>query len=185
MKKSNGFTVIEILIALVIITAGFLPIYNLFKQGTANTLNNVQETIATNYASDLINFCKDLKYQDIKNELSSHSDTALKFYDAGNSENHREGQKIQEFFNYRNNVPPKIDKPFNRILILDEWDVNAEYQPSGSGLIGLFKRIVNTFMNWILKRKKVPCYIVEVTVFFPRSHGAAEDEVTLFSLILD
>ena len=70
MKFRFGFTVVEIVIALVIIAVGFLPIYNLFRTSSAGTMNTVHETIATNYASDLINLCKDIRYSDVKDKVS-------------------------------------------------------------------------------------------------------------------
>ena len=72
MKYRLGFTVVEIVIALVIIAVGFLPIYNLFRQGSVGTVNTINETEATNYASDLINLCKDLRYSSVTDKVSGN-----------------------------------------------------------------------------------------------------------------
>ena len=104
---------IEILIALVILSFGFLPIYNLFRQGSATTVNNIQENIATNYASDLINFCKDLKYYQI------NSATDDKKFELKND------TEIQNFFSSKLDLtaPPSVQEPFNRSVIIEKYDI--------------------------------------------------------------
>ena len=45
------------------------------------------------------------------------------------------------------------------------------------------------FIEWVKDlfsgRKKVDSYLVEVSVVFPRMNGSGEDEVSLYTLILD
>ena len=159
MKSRLGFTVVEIVIALVIIAVGFLPIYNLFRQSSAGTMNTVHETIATNYASDLINLCKDIRYSDVKEIVT---------------ENKRTLNSDTEIINFINEIdftpPPPVDKPFTRKMTLTKYDRRRFHE----WLSDLFSG-----------RKKVDSYLVEVTVLFPRMSGKGEDEVSLFTLILD
>ena len=159
MKYRFGFSVVEIIIALVIIAVGFLPIYNLFRQGSAGTMNTVHETLATNYASDLINLCKDIHYSDIKENVSEEE----KKLD--------DDSQINDFFTSIDiTPPPSVEKPFTRKMKLTRYDRRR-------------------FMEWIKDlfagRKKVDSYLVEVTVTFPRMSGNGEDEVSLYTLILD
>lgn len=151
---------IEILVALVILSFGFLPIYNLFRQGSATTVNNIQENIATNYASDLINFCKDLKYYQI-NSASSEKKFEL-----------RNDEEIKDFFlsKLNLNAPPGVEAPFNRSIIIEKFDTR--------GIVEFIKDI-------IANRKKVPSYMVTVKVTFPKMSGKGEDDVTIYSIIMD
>ncbi|MBQ2592217.1 MAG: prepilin-type N-terminal cleavage/methylation domain-containing protein [Candidatus Riflebacteria bacterium] len=163
MKYRLGFTVVEIVIALVIIAVGFLPIYNLFRQGSVGTVNTINETEATNYASDLINLCKDLRYSSVTDKVS------------GNERKLENDTEIQAFFNELDFTPlPEVKKPFIRKMILTRFDRRK-------------------FMEWIKDlfsgRKKVETFKVEVTVTFPRNNTREDspdrDEVTLYTLIMD
>ena len=78
MKKRCGFSLVEIVIALVILAVGFFPVYNLFRQGNVGTVNTINETIATNYASDLINFCKDLNQSSIYKATNKQKNISFK-----------------------------------------------------------------------------------------------------------
>ena len=66
MSRRNGFSMLEIVVALVFVACAFLPIYNLFRTGSIGTASNINENIATNYASDMINFLRDLRYYQIE-----------------------------------------------------------------------------------------------------------------------
>lgn len=168
MKYKFGFTMVEIVIAMIILVIGFFPIYNLFKQGSGTAVNNIQETIATNYASDLINFCKDLRYSLIdKYHLFNGNDNP----DPLVLEN---DTKIIEFFKEIDDTltpPPSVDVPFIRSLTITKFARRG-------------------FMEWLTdlfkKRRKVPTFLIEVKVTFPRMGGRNnDDDVTLFSLIMD
>ena len=171
MKSRFGFTVVEIVIALVIIAIGFLPIYNLFRQGSVGTVNTINETIATNYASDLVNFCKDLNQTQI--------------YDKDNRKEieFENDNEIITFFQDKLGLtaPSEVQAPFIRKMKLKRFH---DYFDRGlfSGLLELFKDIING-------RKFVPAYVVEVTVTFPRNNArtdnADRDDVTLYTLIMD
>ena len=159
MKFRFGFTVVEIVIALVIIAVGFLPIYNLFRTSSAGTMNTVHETIATNYASDLINLCKDIRYSDVKDKVSEEKRSL------------NNDAEISAFISELGFTPPTaVEKPFTRKMTLTRYDRRR-------------------FMEWLKDlfsgRKKVDSYLVEVTVLFPRMNGGGEDEISLFTLIMD
>lgn len=159
MKHRLGFTVVEIVIALVIIAVGFLPIYNLFRQSSAGTMNTVHETIATNYASDLINLCKDIRYSDVKDKVSEEKLSL-------NDDN-----EISNFIKELDfTPPPPVEEPFVRKMTLTRYDR---------------RRFTEWLSDLFSGRKKVDSYLVEVTVLFPRMSGKGEDEVSLYTLIMD
>ena len=159
MKHRFGFTVVEIIIALVIIAVGFLPIYNLFRQSSSGTMNTVNETIATNYASDLINLCKDIRYSDVKDKVSEEK------------RNFADDTEISAFITDLGFTPPTpVDEPFKRKMILTRYDR---------------RRFIEWVKDLFSGRKKVDSYLVEVSVVFPRMNGSGEDEVSLYTLILD
>lgn len=159
MKYRLGFTVVEIVIALVIIAVGFLPIYNLFRHSSAGTMNTVHETIATNYASDLINLCKDIRYSDVKDKVSEEK---LSLND---------DTEISNFIKELDfTPPPPVEKPFTRKMTLTRYDR---------------RRFTEWLSDLFSGRKKVDTYLVEVTVLFPRMSGSGQDEVSLYTLIMD
>ncbi len=170
MKNRLGFTVVEIIIALVIIAVGFLPIYNLFRQGSSVTMNTVHETQATNYASDLINFCKDLNLVQIYNADSKDN------IELDNDD------KIRDFFSTKlSKTPPSpVEPPFVRSLIFKK---KFKYTDGR-----LFPAIIEFFKDIISGRKFVKTYEVIVTVTFPRNSDVKSnqrDEVTLYTLVIE
>ena len=180
---------IEILVGLVILSFGLLPIYNLFKQGRDETVNNVQETIATNYASDVINFCKEIRYSDLKKAVEEEggldSDKTFTFYDEGNDTAHKptsNAASLQKFFEENENlkfIAPTLieEKAYNRILKIK--DCGREKK---TGLAGLWQSIKDFFS----KTCYVSAYLATVTVSFPRNQNKKiEDKVILYTLILD
>ncbi len=168
MKLRLGFSMVEIVVSLVILAVGFLPIYNLFRQGSATATNNIQETEATNYASDIINFCKDLKYYQIDN--ADHSDEI----------NLASDEDIHNFFRGMNppiEPPPEVGSPYKRSLFIKKFDKRS---------------IGEIFSDWRHSRQKVRSYKVRVTVTFPRMQGKANetdpnklDSVILYTMIMD
>lgn len=152
---------IEILIGMLILAFGFLPIYNLFRQGSVTTVSNVQETLATNYASDLINFCKDIKYYQI-----------LSIDDKADSFTFKNDAEISEFFSQIDMIsPPAVPKPYGRSLNIKRYK---------------FPSLVESITDFFKKRKFVPSYMVCVKVTFPKmADSKAEDDVTLYSIVMD
>ena len=168
MKLRLGFSMVEIVVCLVILAVGFLPIYNLFRQGSATATNNIQETEATNYASDIVNFCKDLKYYQIAN-----TDSSQKINLANDEE-------IHSFFQRMNpplEPPPAVEKPYSRSLYIERYDTQS---------------IIEGIRDFFTKRQQVKSYKVIATVTFPRMQGKADetdpnklDSVILYTLIMD
>mgnify|MGYP003289942253 CR=1 FL=1 len=159
MWHRNGFSLLEILIALVFIACAFLPIYNAFSVGSQGTASNINENIATNYASDMINFLKDLSYDQI-DKCDSSSDLEFK-----------NDEETQAFFNKMNlKSPPTCDEPFVRSVKIHKFDRRS---------------LIEWFTDLWAKRTLVTSYLATVTVTFPKTTGKGNDDVTLFSLILD
>lgn len=166
MNKKTGFSLIEVLIALIFVSLAFLPIYNLFRFGNQGTVNNVHEVTANNYASDLINFIRDLKVHQVEKALGSNKKIELK-----------NDVDIDNFFKRIDlTSPPRVIHPYNRILQLERF--KGRDIAGIVGIVGLLRDIINN-------RRSVPNYLVRVKVEFPRSSGGGKDDVTLFSLVLD
>ena len=168
MKYRAGFTVVEIVIALIIIAVGFLPIYNLFRQSSSGAVNTIHETIATNYASDLVNLCKDTNYTLVDNHFDQ-KDIDLE-----------DDSKITEFFTSLDMVaPPAVKAPFIRKMKLTRHNMWDD---------GVINGIITLIKNLLTGRKHVSTFVVEVTATFPRSNNASDknrDEVILYTLIMD
>lgn len=164
MKK--GFSLIEILIALIFLSLAFLPVYNLFRFGSQGTANNIQEVTANNYASDLVNFVRDLKYYQVENAAGSSKKIQL-----------NNDADIKAFFSKINlSAPPEALHPFKRSLYLEKF--KGRDSTGVAGIIGWLSDLLN-------QRRSVPNFLVKVKVEFPRSSGGGLDDVTLFSLVMD
>ena len=70
-KETKAFSLIEVLITMVFISLAFLPLFNLFQFGQKGTTNNLQEVAATNYASDMVNFVREIKFSDFAKAAGS------------------------------------------------------------------------------------------------------------------
>lgn len=179
MKSKYGFSMIEIIIALIIIAIGFLPIYNLFRQGTKTTVSNVQETVATNYASDLINFCKDLRYFQIKPIVDDE-----KTFTEGDGEN-----QIKEFIEQINpdlaDNWKSVPEPYTRTLKIKRYD--------SRGWSEFWSDFTHEGWSELFEKKSlIPCCSIKVTVSFPRMMSKKKEndksnieEVTLHSILMD
>ena len=167
MKKKAAFSLLEILMALVFISMAFLPIYNLFRYGKQGTVNNLNEVTATNYASDMIDFVRQLKVYQIKAMLNGKTSEV-----AYNNDN-----AISSAFNKIGKVtPPKVKKPYSRSMSFKYF--------AGKNKRGLFG-IIGWISDFINKRRSVPNYLVNVTVSFPNSIGKKRDNVTLYTIVMD
>jgi len=164
MKK--GFSIIEILIALIFLSLAFLPVYNLFRFGSQGTVNNIHEVTANNYASDLINFVRDLKIHQIESAADNNKKIQL-----------NNDEDIKAFFRRINlNAPPEALHPFKRSLYLEKF--KGRDTTGVVGIIGWLSDLLN-------QRRSVPNFLVRVKVEFPRSSGVGLDNVTLFSMVVD
>lgn len=193
MKSRFGFSMIEIVVGLIILAVGFLPIYNLFRQGSATTVNNVQETIATNYASDIINFCKELKYSELKKINITGTE---EFKDADFQD------KIHSIPGRQNLVIPPIEeeyqKRFKRTITLIEDPIPEKNKSFLEKIKDAAKLIFkgevdHAFHQEAYERKSyVPTYTVKVDVTFPRNlakddieDDKQKEHITLYSMIMD
>lgn len=159
MSRRNGFSMLEIVVALVFVACAFLPIYNLFRTGSIGTASNINENIATNYASDMVNFLRDLRYYQIEK-----ADDSKKLTFSNDEETQAFFKKIKL------NAPPTCEAPYVRSVELEKFDRKS-----------LWEWIVDLWA----KRTLVPSYLVTVKVSYPKSTGKGVDDVTLFSLIMD
>lgn len=166
MKHNSAFSLIEVLIALIFVSLAFLPIYNLFRFGSQGTVNNVHEVTANNYASDLVNFIRDLKVYQIDAAIGGSKKITL-----GNDAD------ISNFFKKLDlAAPPSTLHPYKRILEMEKFKGRDVTGPVG--IVGWISDLLNN-------RRSVPNYLVRVRVEFPRSSGGGMDDVTLFSLVMD
>ncbi|NCB37152.1 MAG: hypothetical protein EOM80_00150 [Erysipelotrichia bacterium] len=164
--SKRAFSLVEVLIAMIFISFAFLPIYNLFRFGSQGTANNVSEVTATNYASDLINFVRELRVYQIDDAGGKSEKIVLK-----------DDAEIKAFFAKVDlSAPPAVKKPFSRSLEMCKFKGRNTKGPLG--IVGLLSDIIH-------KRRSVPDYLVNVKVSFPRSSGGGNDSVTLFSLVID
>jgi len=160
-RRSLGFSLIEILLALVFISFSFLPIYNLFRFGQVGTMSNVKEIEATNHASDLVNFLREMSYAEVSglvgsaNEISCKDDTEIK-------------AKFPDW-----NL--KIDKDYTRSLTLQRFLGN---KAGWAGLAGLLE-------NFTKNRRAVPNFLAEVTISFKKGPTGPLDSVKLSTIIMD
>lgn len=157
-----GFSLLEILVALVFISFSFLPIYNLFRFGQAGTVSNIKEIEATNYASDLVNFFREMSYTEIKEVMGS-----------ANEKKFEDDSKIKAAFPSWN---LKIDeKNYVRGLRLRRFMGNRE------GILGFAGLLENFTKN----RRAVPNYLVDVRITFKKGPGGPNDEVFLSTVVMD
>lgn len=166
MNKKTAFSLIEILMAMVFISLAFLPIYNLFRYGKQGTVNNLNEVTATNYASDMINFVRDLNVSQINTVIGGKDEKEYKT-DVAIASAFKKINKV---------VPPKVEKPYERSMTLKYFKGKNK-----KGLLG----IVGWLSDLINKRRSVPNYLVKVTVSFPGQVGKKIDNVTLYSIVMD
>eukprot|EP01156_Anaeramoeba_ignava_P009813 Anaeramoba_ignava/a478257_7.p2 GENE.a478257_7~~a478257_7.p2 ORF type:complete len:169 (+),score=12.07 a478257_7:1308-1814(+) len=163
-KKNKGFSLIEIMLTLVFISLAFLPIYNLFRFGSAGTANNISEVTATNYASDMVNFLRELKVYQIKDVVGK--DLLLK-----------NDEDISKTFKKIGLAPPvSAESPFLRSLELKKF--KGKNKKGILGISGFLSDLIN-------QRRAVPNYLAKVKVEFPRNTGKGKDDVTLYTIIMD
>ena len=78
----QAFTMIEVVVAIMVIAMAFVPMLNLFKFGSQGTVNNVNEVTATNYASDLVNFVREIQHykleEAVKDKIELKTDAEIK-----------------------------------------------------------------------------------------------------------
>ena len=161
----SGFSLVEILVAIIFISFAFLPIYNLFRFGQVGTTSNLNEVAATNYASDLINFVRDLPHYKVAEAAGSQNNIRLE-----------NDQQIRAFFDRVGlQPPPPVDDPFVRVLELQQFKGRDTRGPLG--IIGYLSDLLN-------KRRSVANYLIRVNVENTRPIGPS-DSVTLFSIVME
>ena len=166
-KQRHAFSMIEVLIALIVVSIAFLPIYNLFRFGSMGTSNNIHEVTASNYAADLVNFVRDVKAQQIA-EIAGSTATKIKL--------DSDAQIATFFLRLGLTAPPPVNEPFSRRLELQKFDGRDT-----SGIAGAW----GWLKDLILNRRRVPNYLICVKVAYPRMNSSEKDDVTLFSMAMD
>jgi hypothetical protein len=167
MKNKYAFSIIEILITMVFLSLAFLPLYNLFQFGQKGTKNNLQEVAATNYASDLVNYIRELKFNQFEEA-------------AGSIENFRlsNDSQIAAFFRRFDDVPPPpppCEEPYTRIVEVRKFKGKDSRGPLG--IVGWVSDLIN-------KRRAVPNFLITVRVEFPRPKDKT-DQVSLYTIVMD
>ncbi len=79
MKQERGFTLIEVVAAIIIIGIGFLPMYAIFESGLQHTADTNQQLIANELAEQTIEYIKGVPYSewvnhDVDDPLTSSDD---------------------------------------------------------------------------------------------------------------
>ncbi|MBF0547046.1 MAG: hypothetical protein HQM08_21575 [Candidatus Riflebacteria bacterium] len=74
MKKFNGFTIFEILLALIVFSSAMAFLYGLFSSSSQGTLDSYNETIAYTIAEESLEWVAGLGYERL-NEWCSDSST--------------------------------------------------------------------------------------------------------------
>ena len=83
----KGLSLVEVMIACVLIVILLLPVFTLQKKGNRNTMQNKYEILAQTYASNYIAYCNALPFNDpiLKEsltEIDTESDTGKTFLEA-------------------------------------------------------------------------------------------------------
>lgn len=130
---NSGFTLIELLIVLVVITIALLPILSSFSSSHQNTRATLEEIIATNIASELIEALQSLPYDQI-----SHSNSNIALDTAGNMT-----PDPFEIAKSKNNFPGLSFKVFP-----NNFQVNLVVEPFPPGASTYFLRIITLKIKW-------------------------------------
>lgn len=170
MHSRRAFTLVETTIGLFVIAIAFIPIYNLFQFSSKGTTNNINEIIATNYASDLLNCVREIPYEKLREKNISDEE-----YDES---------RIEKFCSDAGIIPPKISEEdskqdsrtgeplYSRTLKITYYDGKPH---------GFLENLLNIFK----KQQCLPSYLVKVTVKYPSASNKQNEPVTLYSLILE
>ncbi|NLI77180.1 MAG: hypothetical protein GX442_12155 [Candidatus Riflebacteria bacterium] len=167
-----GFSMIEVLVALVFVSFSFLPIYNLFRFGQRGAVSNEKEVEATNMASDLINFMRDRKGSDLDALYKNVRDIP----------EFKDDDEIAAMLKQINLTPlPKVREGFTRSMQLKRYEGKSgktSFNP------------INALIDFINRRRAVPNYLVRVRVAYPMSGSAKgttppEDDVILYTILMD
>lgn len=170
IKKNNelyGFTMLEILLALVFVSFALLPIYNLFSFSYKGVVSNQMEIEATNYASDIINLLKDVKYSFLESKLGVNNQMLeLKTEDEINN----------LFQNLKIGTLPPINPSYKRTIKFRKFEGRNTAGPMG---------IIGRISDFILDRRAIKNYLVEVKVSYEIPNTKKEDNVVLYAIIVD
>ncbi|RCK79154.1 MAG: hypothetical protein OZSIB_0268 [Candidatus Ozemobacter sibiricus] len=166
-----GFSMIEILVALVFVSFSFLPIYNLFRFGHRGAVSNEKEIEATNYASDLINFMRDRKASELDTLFKSVKDPPEMKND----------DEIADMIRRLNLAPlPKVGEGYVRSMKIKRFEGKNNKGPAG---------IVGWLSDFINRRRAVNNYLVRVRVAYPLvgagKSSNQEDDVVLYTIVMD
>jgi hypothetical protein len=170
-RRSAAFTMIEVVVAIGILAMAFVPMMNLFRFGSQGTVNNVNEITATNYASDLVNFVREIQHYKLKAAVTEE-------LDLGGDE------EIASFFKDKMGLvaPTAVDEPFVRSMRLKRYAGEVKKE---SGLVGAIKHKLGKAYTAYKKRQAVESFKLSVTVAYPKLSARGEDEVTLYSLVVE
>ncbi len=97
LKKRKGFTLIEILIALVILSMGIAMLITMFTVGMDGVIANQVRTQATNLAQDLMDEIMGKEFWDPQTQSATF----------GHEENYRsEYDDVDDYSDWKNKIPP-------------------------------------------------------------------------------
>ena len=106
-KKSNGFTLIEILIALVILSMGIAMLITMFTVGMGGVVANQRRTQATNLAQDLMDEIMGKNFDENTPDSESSTAPGSLGLDGENTTNRSAWDDVDDYLYLKNGQPPK------------------------------------------------------------------------------
>lgn len=174
MFFKKAFTMAEIAVALFVIGCAFIPMFNLYNFSSRGTSNNINEIVATNYASDLINCVRDIPYRTLKKIVEESVKGGEK------KEKEYKENELDDFFSNTNSDTPQINDegkksanvPYERHLKITHFHGEPE------GLLA-------TLFSKIKKQQTIPSYLITVSVDFPSLSKKGKEKVVLYSVVVE
>lgn len=165
-RHIRGFSMIELLVALMFISFAFLPIYNLFRFGQRGTWSNEKEIVATNHAADLINFFREMTVADL-DKCFPNADRGITVSDT----------QLQTVLKSKMNLAP----PPTELSAQDyaRKTTLVKFAGKGAGILG-------SVGDWYYEKSRVPNYLVTVEVdYHKKGMSMGDDKVVLSTIVLD
>ena len=174
MFLKKAFTIAEIAVALFVIACAFIPMFNLYKFSSRGTSNNINEIVATGYASDLINCVRDVPYRTLKKivgESVKGGEVKEKEWDEAH---------LEDFFSETNSNTPKMNDE-------EKKSANVSYERTLkiTHFHGEPEGIIATLFSKIKKQQTIPSYLITVSVDFPSLSRKGKEKAVLYSVVVE
>lgn len=142
-RRCRGFSYIEVMIALAVLTLGIIPVLSIFTSTSKGTAATIEELTATNYANEIIDNLSVYKYDELPEVLVKTDFDSLKsepFFSRMRVSPIKAGYKrfvkiYQKTAHFK--TPPGADaemiKQIEKICSFKVIEVLVEYQESAGG----------------------------------------------------